>query len=370
METTEVQNKWILKKYTRTGKKKSDLNPKKGTPNNKRYAEWDYQNIFYIVKCPDSVGGYKLGKARIGQTDMPNSSGKLDTYGKGGGGRLRSYWNAYGYAEGFYIHTVYTFVKRQFNESGEEGSTAFRWADSVFERLVKAYLTGEMNVLPIRGSEYFEFLEDIQEAVSEVLKEFTFVETVRRFSDRLKDDLKNRKEREEAAETSRRQVEDPKEKIDRVKPGIHIQVRWGGSGAKHLYDGKVISRVKDKVAVWNVYIENKWVKGSWQLNLNKTKFYDENLSPPFSWKFTSYERLNRRRRAITIAKIAENPRARRAISTAKVADKEEVARNRRERTRGKGARARVNATIQKRRTRSQTQQVRPRTRSQKKKEKK
>lgn len=320
MLTLKVENPWILKKYTRTGPGWSPLNPKPDTPTDERYQLWDKENIFYIVRTPEGTGPngkgscWKLGKASVSQTDMPNNRGRLVTKGAGGRARLTSYYNAYGNAKNFYVHTVYTFRKRKYDEAGEFGAASYRWVDSVFEKMVKNYLTGVMKVLPVRGTEYMEKLQDIETAVSEVMQEFTYAASIRRLSERLKIQA--------TAVKAALNTAVPRDGEKKIKEGLRIRLRWdasGRTGRRALYDGIVGKKVNNKIAVWNVVLSNKTFKPeNFEVNLNKRLYFDESLSKPFSWKFTSDERLRRERRAVTAAKIASNARARRAIAAAAV----------------------------------------------------
>ena len=350
-----MNNPWILKKFVRTGAGISPLNPPPDASTEERYKLFDKENIFYIVRTPDGTGPngkgscWKLGKASVSQADMVGRDGKLEMKGGGGRARLTSYYNSYGSAPNFYVHTVYTFKKRKFDEAGEFGAAAYRWVDSVFEKLVKNYLTGVMKVKPVRGSEYMEKLEDIQTAVEAVMKGFTFAASIRRLSERLKLGAR-------AVNAAFRREENPTTpEKKKIQPGMKIQVRWDEDGKKGIYDGIVGDKVKNKVAVWNVLLSSKKFKpDNYELNLNRSKFYDTKLNGKFSWRFTSDERIKREKRAITATRVAENTRARRALRAAKEAD---VLAKRRERTRGAAAQKR--AQIPTRRiTRSQTQRRR------------
>jgi hypothetical protein len=174
MEKIELNKAYIKTIYKRNGNETSELNPGK-VEKNKRYALFNRERVFYIVRCPTAVGGYKLGKAGKGDvTDVSSQSG--------GGARLRSYWNAYGYAKGFYILQVIVMRGRGVSQGGEDGKE-HRWAESKFEFQVLRYLR-KKKIKPIRGNEYFEKLEDIQTAVDFVIKRWTFNPTKVRKSKR------------------------------------------------------------------------------------------------------------------------------------------------------------------------------------------
>ena len=138
MDSIPVGNSHIKARYRRSGTEKSPLNPGFIPQKDKslRYKMFNEKRIFYIIKPPTAVGGYKLGKAGTFKGDSS-------------GGRLRSYFNAYGYAPGFWIEEVIVLKGRGKSKAGEKGKEG-RWAESKFENQVLNYLKKEMNVEPIR----------------------------------------------------------------------------------------------------------------------------------------------------------------------------------------------------------------------------
>ncbi len=180
MEVKQFRNNAYLKaEYIRTAKNptplntvvvkndQDDLEPGEVRTDPKRYNAFNGVPIYYIVRTPQCVKGWKLGV-------------KED-----GGARLREYWRHYGDAKGFAIMRVITFTKRLATMTGEKGREHVK-AYQKFETLVKRYLTKTMRVTPIRGTEWFARLKDIQEATDAVIAEFTYRPEPRRVSVRQK----------------------------------------------------------------------------------------------------------------------------------------------------------------------------------------
>ena len=105
------------------------------------FKEFQNKPIFYIVRPPSCIRGFKPGSSRNGMS------------------RLIHYEHAYG--PGMTIKEVILFRKRDSSKAGSQ-------PQEKFEQMVKNKLTA----LPRRGTEFFARLKDIQKAMKEVFTTF------------------------------------------------------------------------------------------------------------------------------------------------------------------------------------------------------
>ena len=107
------------------------------------FSQFKNRPIFYIIRPPDCVKGYKLGRAADGES------------------RLKAYQHKYG--KGFDIIFVLTLARRTSTETGESSQV-------YFEKLVKRELKGKS--MSGRGTEFYPTESVIIKAVDRVRKSF------------------------------------------------------------------------------------------------------------------------------------------------------------------------------------------------------
>lgn len=284
METITVNSPSIEAIYKRTGEGSTIMNPGREVPDLEKYSFFDYRRIFYIVRCPTTCKGYKLGRAydRVA-----------------GGARLREYFSRYGYGKGFHVHMIILFKGRPAHLGGQATKSGSRpWAESKFEQRVKKLLT-ERKIEPIRASEYFLKLEDVMSAVNEILKTFTFEPTVNRRSKRIPANLKNIKEKRN-------------EEYVRAVPGDVIEYRWNVDGFQDNYRGTIVEflsqkeeeKLKDRYSV-----DFSGEIGVVSLPKKNFRLTSENLTEKNTFKYikkTSKTKAEREKFGLTLEEIAEN----------------------------------------------------------------
>ena len=109
------------------------------------FEKFDHKHIFYIVRPPNCIHGFKLGSSTNGKQ------------------RLLSYQHIYG--RGFLIKEVIQFQRRGSRETGTDAAL-------FFENKVKSRLRSLKLIMPGRGSEFVARLHDIREAIDYVRSTF------------------------------------------------------------------------------------------------------------------------------------------------------------------------------------------------------
>lgn len=190
----------ILKEY-----KGNDFKKKGGKYPPAVFNQFKNRPIFYIIKPPHCVEGYKLGRAEDGAT------------------RLRAY--QYKYGTGFQIRFVLLLEKRRDKETGVS-------AEKYFEQLVKDILRPKK--LPGRGDEFYKTERIITAAVSKVRKTF--------------------EGKMQAQVGTQRESARLKKKIPVPKAGDKVLFMWGfkakDGGGKKLYRAKIERVVNAKKHIY------------------------------------------------------------------------------------------------------------------------
>jgi len=109
------------------------------------FDTFEHKHIFYIVRPPNCIHGFKLGSSTNGKQ------------------RLLSYQHIYG--RGFLIKEIIQFQRRGSRETGTDAAL-------FFENKVKSRLRSLGLIMPGRGTEFVARLHDIQEAVAYVRSTF------------------------------------------------------------------------------------------------------------------------------------------------------------------------------------------------------